>query len=500
MTTLPYPTSLHPTGSAPLFIVSLQNLSKADSVTVCSLAGVVARVTPQVYTVAGAMNDTTGDAAAFWLSELRASHALRVDTSYLGNLPGLLANFRSQLDGFVYYNATTSSNAALTASAAAEGRVIVASEPATVTLLRETFALPMVDVSGRSPLHVLNASLSSGRLSRRMAAFQPDDGSKAPHLAAYAAFGRLATVEFPTGGSAAASLLMGSLDRTPAHLTAALGWTGWDEFQYVSRLSAAGAWAHASDWSDDLTSLSNLAVHSGLKGHGGRGRTTPPGQLLYRGPADPARATPDGSGVGRADAGIAPRQQRQPRHTVAFLMSDGDNLCWLQGGWRTAQWFGAPERGAVPLGWTFSPGAADLLPNVADWASASASANDTFVGAPSALGYLYPDLVSDAARLSAIADATAAQMAVAGMPSGSNLRPASAGSNLHPASSGSKHAPCIRWFKPAPSPTDLAPPESPTVQRQPHTRVPEGLLWAHPLLGAPCRVLAHGPCCGDSHC
>ena len=33
-------------------------------------------------------------------------------------------------------------------------------------------------------------------------------------------------------------------------------------------------------------------------------------------------------------------------HTVAFLMSDGDNLCWLQGGWALdPKWWAAPERG-----------------------------------------------------------------------------------------------------------------------------------------------------------
>ena len=58
---------------------------------------------------------------------------------------------------------------------------------------------------------------------------------------------------------------MGSLTRSPDQLTAALGWTSWDEFQYVSRLAAVGAWAHASDWSDDLTVLSNMPVHAGAR-------------------------------------------------------------------------------------------------------------------------------------------------------------------------------------------------------------------------------------------
>ena len=69
----------------------------------------------------------------------------------------------------------------------------------------------------------------------------------------------------------------------------------------------------------------------------------------------------------------------------------------------------------MPLGWTFSPGATQLLPNVVQWAAAGASANDSFVGAPSGVGYIYADLVADQARLGEVASATAALMAAAGM-------------------------------------------------------------------------------------
>ena len=44
------------------------------------------------------------------------------------------------------------------------------------------------------------------------------------------------------------------------------------------------------------------------------------------------------------------------KHTVAFVMSDGDNLQWILGPWTTDErWWGASERGSVPLGWTLSP-------------------------------------------------------------------------------------------------------------------------------------------------
>lgn len=160
------------------------------------------------------------------------------------------------------------------------------------------------------------------------------------------------------------------------------------QFQYVSRLAAEGAVAHASDWSDDLTSLANMPVHAGTRAHG---------SMRARFRSAPQAEPPP------------PRRSAAARHTVAFLMSDGDNLCWLQGGWREPPWFGARERGAVPLGWTFSPAAAELLPIVVEYAANASTANDTFVGAPSAFGYTYPDLLL-AARVAPLADATARLM------------------------------------------------------------------------------------------
>ncbi len=51
-----------------------------------------------------------------------------------------------------------------------------------------------------------------------------------------------------------------------------------------------------------------------------------------------------------------------------FVISDGDNICWLEGGWIGPQWYGAASRGAVPLGWTFAPATAELMPTVLHYA------------------------------------------------------------------------------------------------------------------------------------
>ena len=96
-------------------------------------------------------------------------------------------------------------------------------------------------------------------------------------------------------------------------------------------------------------------------------------------------------------------------------MSDGDNLCWLQGGWALdPKWWAAPERGQMPLGWTFSPSAQRLLPTVLAYAHETATANDVLVGGPSGAGYTYPSRLPAAAQ-AAYANGTAALMRAGGL-------------------------------------------------------------------------------------
>lgn len=76
---------------------------------------------------------------------------------------------------------------------------------------------------------------------------------------------------------------------------------------------------------------------------------------------------------------------------VSWIMSDGDNLPVLTAH-NFPQLWRQPIRGQIPVGWTLSPAALNLIPDVVDWYYAHATANDYFLGAVSGVGYTYPDL------------------------------------------------------------------------------------------------------------
>jgi hypothetical protein len=76
---------------------------------------------------------------------------------------------------------------------------------------------------------------------------------------------------------------------------------------------------------------------------------------------------------------------------LSFILSDGDNLPVLTSG-NFPQLWQDKLRGQFPIGWTLSPAASVLIPDVVDYYYRTATPNDYFVGAVSGVGYTYPDL------------------------------------------------------------------------------------------------------------
>eukprot|EP01052_Picozoa_sp_SAG31_P012165 SAG31_NODE_705_length_12695_cov_3.147007_3_plen_232_part_00 len=162
-------------------------------------------------------------------------------------------------------------------------------------------------------------------------------------------------------------------------LSVAYGWTMVDEHKFTASVTHAGGYVHASDFAYNLAFLSQLPVSSA------------------------ARRSPTVS-----------QKKTESVHTVAFVMSDGDNIQLLQNDWMSTQHWNHPARGTVPAGWSYSPATAVLMPSILDYVHRTATANDSLSTGPSGIGYAYPQLYTPKMRRQHAA-ATGQLMSKAGM-------------------------------------------------------------------------------------
>jgi hypothetical protein len=77
----------------------------------------------------------------------------------------------------------------------------------------------------------------------------------------------------------------------------------------------------------------------------------------------------------------------QPKVYVAFTMSEGDNLQYIQEP-MLRHWHN-PERGSIPIGWPMALTLQQAAPAMWGYYVRTASANDEFIAGPSGLGYSY---------------------------------------------------------------------------------------------------------------
>ncbi|RYG47399.1 hypothetical protein EON79_07460 [bacterium] len=146
----------------------------------------------------------------------------------------------------------------------------------------------------------------------------------------------------------------------------AFGW-GRDEFGWVSDVSAGGGTGLPADWCVNLSTLESLPSLNPLKA-----------------PAMPA--------VKRED---------NVRY-VAFVLSDGDNIQWLTGGFATdPKFYGNPVRGKFPMTWEISGMLGHLAPRVLEEIYRTAKPNDDFIAGAGLPGYVFPNLAPDAKALAA---------------------------------------------------------------------------------------------------
>ena len=145
-----------------------------------------------------------------------------------------------------------------------------------------------------------------------------------------------------------------------APLSPILGWNGGDEFDSTDLSSRFGHIQTATDWCLNLPVLmagsEKLAV---------------------------AKAT---------DFDPNTIDWKDQRSAVSFVLTDGDNVQWLQGNFfrGNPSYWSNPERGSIPFGWsTCFAHLAQLCPQIIDYATTTRSTNDWFIEWGG--GYYYPD-------------------------------------------------------------------------------------------------------------
>lgn len=77
---------------------------------------------------------------------------------------------------------------------------------------------------------------------------------------------------------------------------------------------------------------------------------------------------------------------------VCFNVTDGDNLQYLQQYFASGQWWADPNRGKVPIGWSMSPNAAELFPDILEYFLTTKTDNDEFVTPTGGVGLVTPAL------------------------------------------------------------------------------------------------------------
>lgn len=288
------------------------------------------------------------------LTDLALNYGVTYDSTYLNNFNGLMGHFADSISGYLLCLMNDSSaNIAVTSCRFLNAVAATPNDTAALNAL----GMPMVyNMIGKSQHWVFDTF--QPLLNKRVISYQ--DTVKNAYLSDYSIFAGALQYWDTTFTSFSDTIYNNMITGT----SVMMGW-GPDEHSSVLQCSQHGVMVHASDWSSNLSTYTNFNVPS----------------IKQR------FASPD--------TVIIPNT-----HTVCFVMTDGDNVQWLEGGFdMSTSWYESPKRGQTYVGWTISPALAELAPTMMkyyyDTASSTAQGGDYFIAAASGLGYFYPDAFND---------------------------------------------------------------------------------------------------------
>jgi hypothetical protein len=321
-----------------LYLTS-ESFGYSQKITVQSLQGMLARTKPEI------LRDTHGHAAVL-------ENYLAIDRAYYNNFNGLLARYADRFDGYILCEARTSSvNAAFSLCPVLNAIAVpIDIEQAAIN----AGYTKLLDVRGKDETWVLENY--DGQLSKTIASYQAVNDDRALHVADYSIFAGALQFWDDSATGTLANSVYNRMDSCAVYF----GW-GAGEYNTVEQISKRSAMIHPSDWSPNLSTLSNVPVKIP------RQKTL---QTEYK-------VVPD-------------------VHTVCFVISDGDNIQWLSGSLNNTNNWANPDKARLKLGWTVSPAFAELAPALyrkyIENALTTAGARNYLVAGPSGAGYYFPSI------------------------------------------------------------------------------------------------------------
>jgi hypothetical protein len=353
----PFPSSLQPTKY--LYSISEAYRTPIELLALDSLSGYLARNEPKLYRVSTYQwRNNSQDSYGIWLSNMEKNGVTVDDSLINSSLSSIVQHFITKPAFYILCNATNESvSVAVTLAASSESLILIAGDSATAAQLEKANVTLIQDVRDKLVDKTITENVLS-EMSKHVFVFQ--DPSKSQFLVDWALFARAPYMKW-NSTSIVQNL---ALNRVVDH-GAAFGWG--PENDYVTQLNMHGIWVHASDYNKNFAALSNV-------------------KMLTKTDENNSNGT-DGQG----NHSIIPKNTYINKHTVSFMLTDGDNLQWTLGPWSTSQqWYGSPQRGAFPMGWTVSPAIVDLAPAAMRHILETKTKNDELISGPSGYGYVYP--------------------------------------------------------------------------------------------------------------
>lgn len=310
-----------------------------------SLKGVVNAEQPRIFSYEG---DAFAEGPYTWLESLGLSWTEHADNWTL------IGKYGSELDGVIVYDPLVPDTLNLATTLAGPARALIASPTLAERLTGAPYDLPVIeDLRGRftGKLDVYESLLEDHwPLAPQRVLFGLSPLAHKASLREYAVALGGAVIWLDPQVPGESELL----DRFLTALGPGGAFMGWwpEEQPGVQRASEHGVATVASDFA------TNLTLHSGM-----------PKELELR--------------------AIPPKPRLEDKLYVAFILSDGDNLQYVEHLMRKL--WNDPGRGQVPIGWTVSPAMLDAMPGALAFYSSSATLNDNLISGPSGWGYAYPN-------------------------------------------------------------------------------------------------------------